>query len=179
MRRTTRIVIGVGLLTVVGVTVWRLFDGETASAAATMKPTISQPPADFAHSTGLPPANASPASVPPSFGGSVVSSQTAAITSLAAIVTEEGTPARAPSSPPAAPADEKESAPAEAESGVDVPTRPAEVLGTVRMIAAHASLRAPEVADPDSAANREILQAMIGKALLRSGAEVPPASHSN
>jgi hypothetical protein len=33
------------------------------------------------------------------------------------------------------------------------------------MYLAHASLRVPEVADPDSVTNRQILQTMLGKAL--------------
>ena len=44
---------------------------------------------------------------------------------------------------------------------------PREAIATEQMIAAHASLRAPEVADPDSVANRKILQDMILKALVR------------
>jgi hypothetical protein len=40
--------------------------------------------------------------------------------------------------------------------------------GTQRMYLAHASLRMPEVADPDSSTNREVLQAMVQKALLRA-----------
>jgi hypothetical protein len=42
-----------------------------------------------------------------------------------------------------------------------------EIQASARMYAAHAPLRVPEVADPDSAANREILQAMVTKAIRR------------
>ena len=42
-----------------------------------------------------------------------------------------------------------------------------EVTGTRRMIAAHEPLRNPEVADPDSAGNRTILQTMLSKAIIR------------
>jgi hypothetical protein len=38
------------------------------------------------------------------------------------------------------------------------------------MIAAHAPLRAPAVADPDSPENRVILQTMLSKALTRKDA---------
>jgi hypothetical protein len=40
-----------------------------------------------------------------------------------------------------------------------------EVIATARMYAAHASLREPEVADPDSKTNQQILQTMVFKAL--------------
>gem|GEM_PF-6836219 len=45
------------------------------------------------------------------------------------------------------------------------------------MYAAHASLRAPEVADPDSAANKRILSTMVAKALAQPAA--PPVSNSS
>ena len=40
-----------------------------------------------------------------------------------------------------------------------------EVRATLRMYAAHAPLRQPPVADPDSVENKRIMQAMIAKAL--------------
>ncbi len=43
--------------------------------------------------------------------------------------------------------------------------RPNEPLATRRMYAAHAPLRVPEVADPDSDTNRKILQTMVLKAI--------------
>ncbi len=43
--------------------------------------------------------------------------------------------------------------------------RNAEVVATERMYLAHASLRDPEVADPDSGTNRRILQTMVTKTL--------------
>lgn len=48
---------------------------------------------------------------------------------------------------------------------------------TVRMYAAHASLRTPEVADPDSITNKRILSTMVGKALAQPAA--PPVSNSS
>lgn len=50
----------------------------------------------------------------------------------------------------------------------------AEVAATRRMYMAHAPLRTPEVADPDSEANRRILQTMVEKALARTA--IPAAS---
>lgn len=44
---------------------------------------------------------------------------------------------------------------------------PAEIIASARMYTAHAPLRAPEVADPDSTANRVILDTMVRKALTR------------
>lgn len=49
---------------------------------------------------------------------------------------------------------------------------PPESIATRRMYMAHASLRTPEVANPDSEANRRILQTMVTKAL----ASAPKAS---
>jgi hypothetical protein len=43
-----------------------------------------------------------------------------------------------------------------------------EVTATHQMIEAHAPLRTSEVADPDSATNRQVLQAMVTKALIRA-----------
>jgi hypothetical protein len=45
------------------------------------------------------------------------------------------------------------------------------MAATERMYLAHASLRTPEVADPDSASNRQILQTMVEKALARAVSE--------
>lgn len=52
-----------------------------------------------------------------------------------------------------------------------------ELVATARMYAAHASLRASEVADPDSQSNRQILRTMIDKSLahVRSTPSTPPA----
>jgi hypothetical protein len=43
-----------------------------------------------------------------------------------------------------------------------------EVTGTRRMILAHAPLRDPRVANPDSVENRQVLQSMVAKALARA-----------
>ncbi len=50
-----------------------------------------------------------------------------------------------------------------------------EVAATERMYLAHASLRDPEVADPDSETNRRILETMVTKAL--AAAESAPATN--
>ncbi len=42
-----------------------------------------------------------------------------------------------------------------------------EVTATRRMVAAHAPLQDPKVADPDSTGNRQILQTMLSKAIIR------------
>jgi len=52
---------------------------------------------------------------------------------------------------------------------------PAELAATARMYAAHAPLRTPEVADPDSKTNKQILGTMVAK-LLAQPATPPPAS---
>lgn len=46
-----------------------------------------------------------------------------------------------------------------------------EVKATRQMVAAHEPLRKPEVANPDSTPNREILQTMVTKALARAKAD--------
>jgi hypothetical protein len=42
------------------------------------------------------------------------------------------------------------------------------------MVLAHAPLRDPKVADPDSAENRQVLQTMVAKAFARAAAEKKP-----
>ena len=54
------------------------------------------------------------------------------------------------------------------------PANPAAMAATERMYLAHASLRMPEIADPDSASNRQILDTMVSKALGRQR-NAPPA----
>lgn len=49
--------------------------------------------------------------------------------------------------------------------------------GSARMYAAHAPLRAPEVADPDSATNKKIMQTMVLKALRANTPEPTQARH--
>lgn len=60
-------------------------------------------------------------------------------------------------------------------------SRPApadEPAATARMYAAHAPLRVPEVADPDSISNQRILHAMVNKALAAPASPPPTASTS-
>lgn len=57
-------------------------------------------------------------------------------------------------------------------AGPAVPV-PLEVAATRRMYAAHAPLRTASVADPDSDANREILETMVHKALRRAADSQP------
>lgn len=54
--------------------------------------------------------------------------------------------------------------------------QPDESSATLRMYAAHAPLRVPEVADPDSQTNRQILQTMVQKALQRRAMDAPENS---
>jgi hypothetical protein len=51
---------------------------------------------------------------------------------------------------------------------VALPTAPSdETVATARMYAAHAPLRVPEIANPDSVTNKQILQTMVAKALAK------------
>lgn len=54
-----------------------------------------------------------------------------------------------------------------------------ESVATARMYAAHAPLRAPEIADPDSESSRKILGTMVAKALAQSAAPPPSQSPRN
>ncbi len=69
--------------------------------------------------------------------------------------------------PPVVPApDPSGGQPAESGATASVASAPLnEPDATRRMYAAHAPLRVPEVADPDSETNRQILQTMVQKAL--------------
>ena len=49
----------------------------------------------------------------------------------------------------------------------------AENFATERMVAAHAVLRSPAVADPDAETNRQILNTMVNKALARDQLTAP------
>ncbi len=49
-----------------------------------------------------------------------------------------------------------------------------EMAATIRMVSAHATLRSPEVADPDSDSNRRLLDVMLRKALVPRPALPPP-----
>lgn len=78
-----------------------------------------------------------------------------------------------------APATDYQRAPADiavaAQSQSPEPTanQPKELEATHRMYIAHASLRVHEIADPDSEANRRILETMIKKALADGTVSVP------
>lgn len=72
-----------------------------------------------------------------------------------------------PSVPKVIPAPAAEKA---APAPIAVPENKVEIVATARMYAAHASLRTPEVADPDSQSNKLILQTMVQKALAQSTA---------
>lgn len=54
-----------------------------------------------------------------------------------------------------------------------------ETAATARMYAAHAPLRVPEVADPDSASNKQILATMVAKALAAPAAPPPAPASGN
>ena len=110
----------------------------------------------------------------------------AAVASATAISAHAAQPEPAPAATAAASALPAASAPSLASSqaagpdvrpvptAADAANRKTEMLATAQMYAAHASLRTPEVADPDSAGNRQILQAMVTKALIRP-ASAPPS----
>ena len=75
-----------------------------------------------------------------------------------------------PASPVAAPA----AAPAQPPAPIP-PQQADEVAATARMYLAHAPLRTPEVSDPDSAANKKVLQTMVLKALAQPARPAPSA----
>ena len=56
------------------------------------------------------------------------------------------------------------------------PALSTESRATLQMYAAHAPLRAPELANPDSTTNRQILQTMVQKALQRKATDAPPSN---
>ena len=78
-----------------------------------------------------------------------------------------------PASPAAAKPDETRAQPYAVSAAVPQ-SHPEEIAATARMYAAHASLRTPEVADPDSKANKQILQTMVLKALARQDSAPTP-----
>ena len=143
-------------------------------------PAVSATPAPMAQA----PAAAAPASAEsvtsptaPSVGGSAAAGSatipTGAADSVAASTTQptSGVTANADAAQKKpTPADEAAAkatpASAPADEGATM-VRISEVDGTHRMIEAHAPLRSPEVANPDSTGNRRILQTMLSKAIIR------------
>lgn len=101
------------------------------------------------------------------------------------VATVSVTPLPAPASatpvPVAAHATTKESPPPAIESGAPMlpAENAAELAATARMYAAHAPLRAREVADPDSEANKRILGTMVSKLLTAPPVPDSTGRHSN
>lgn len=125
---------------------------------APVTPTAEIADAPAAKAVDVPSVSQTDASAPASLTASIVvpPPQPAAETPKTSLPIE---PAVAASPKPAQAAAETTSTPAAA-----IP----EAVGTRRMYAAHAPLRTPAVADPDSGQNRQILQTMVSKALARA-----------
>ncbi len=89
-------------------------------------------------------------------------------------------PATAPLAPALAPAASAPSpapvtTPADSTAAVNPAATHSEIEASARMYAAHAPLRVPEVADPDSASNKEILNTMVTKLITQPPRNPPPA----
>ncbi len=150
-------------------------------------------PAVVNHETGM--AVSSPsvdAPAPSSLPNQPASEKPAATPTVASVPAPAGPAVPAVSTPPssqvttpvtlpeksARPIDAKSDAETAAASGV-IPRPTSEAQATARMYAAHASLRTPEVADPDSKANKQILQTMVLKALAQSAMPAPAIQAKN
>ena len=81
-----------------------------------------------------------------------------------------------PAAPAALPFTDEPAGPATPAPVALATPQPDETSATLQMYAAHAPLRVPELADPDSATNRQILQTMVQKALQRTAADAPPSN---
>jgi hypothetical protein len=155
----TRAVLGALLIALVGAGLWLVFRERSDSAGSTPM-------------TATPPRNAQPEHV--------VAPATPRETSAPSVLSTAGTPPpplSAPSSadpiPAVVPAAIAATPPQPPAGPV---SQPAEVRATRAMYMAHAPLRDPAVADPDSEQNRQILQSMVTKALSRAS-QAQPAAH--
>jgi hypothetical protein len=156
---------------IVGVVVWHHTRARPANAV------VTKPPAPVAAVVTTP--QATPASIPappvaPTKPSSSVAAETAApmtTPATAPLPPSTPTPVEAtpdPASPPQQVATEPASTTATVVSAPESAPPGSEVTATRQMIMAHAPLRVPEVADPDSTTNRQILQTMVTKAISRT-----------
>jgi len=154
-----KIILGLALVGVLGLVLWQLNrarpTGTRQPAPVTQSPAAISPaarapsPATIAQQDSPPTPSATPPSVVQSSSPSVLQPDPVAPTASAALTFTP--PAHSP----------------EQQAG--------EEAATARMYAAHAPLRTPEVADPDSRANKLILGTMVAKALLQPASPPPSA----
>ncbi len=175
MKKNAIVVLAVVLAAVALVVVWRHTRTQPANAVAT-KP-VTSPAAAVATTSRQPsPASAAPSPTSPlATSGAVTAAPAAA--PLPAPMPAVPPIAAAPAPEPTVPATEP--TPTTSATTAAVQTAPAlphidEVTATRRMILAHAPLRDPKVADPDSVENRQVLETMVAKALARAAAEKKP-----
>ena len=155
--------IGLGLALIAGLAVWLLWWPAMQRAVPAGLPspaTVSAKPA-VVESTA--PAGELPAETPPPPSpAAVVASPTAAVPAPALASSSSLPTSRSLTAP------EQNGNPAEVpplEERASAPLQPDGLESSARMYAAHAPLRTPEVADPDSATNKKIMQTMVLKAL--------------
>ena len=155
----TRICLGVAAAIAAGGVFWWLF-ARAGAAPVAVAPAVA--PAAAAVAAPLAPVAAAPRAEVAPIVGPVIAPAAASIAPLVpSIPAAAAAPVQAPQPVAAGP----------------VPSGPVdEVAATERMYMAHASLRTPEVADPDSEANRRILGTMVAKAL--AGPSGNDAQHS-
>jgi hypothetical protein len=153
----TRTALAALLIAIVGAGIWLSFRERSEAAGST--PITAIPPRNAQPEHAVAPAAAVPSE-----------------TSAPSVISTAGTPTPALSASVANPV------PSVAPTAAATPTQPsaagpvpqsAEVRSTRAMYMAHAPLRAPAVADPDSEQNRQILQSMVTKALSRASQAQP------
>lgn len=160
------LILTLAALALLGVALWYLRSRVSAPLAAPLAQTKPAPAAARPKAASLAVRNEAVAPSPVAAPGPAMALSPAA-------------PAAPPrNSPDIAPIPRSHEAPSPSASPAPTPRdaaeRPTEIAATARMYAAHAPLRTPEVADPDSPGNRRILQTMIGKALGPSRAAATP-----
>lgn len=156
-RRSKSLFLGIAAMTVAALAWWLFFraakpSAPVAQAPQPAAPVVVAPPSPVADATeAVAPVPTAPVAMPP----------VAVAPVPVAVIAPSAVPA-APSAMPVAP-------PSPARFDEDAASR--------RMYLAHAPLREPEVADPDSEANRRILQTMVTKALSMPAGSQP--NHPN
>lgn len=170
-RRKLFVALGAVLAIVAALLLWRR---QNEVRTATPKPAAATPAVVAAPRTAAPTTTISQ-KAPPAPRLPSAEAQPAAGVAASAAAPAPALPEAPDAAAPVAPASSTPTPAAKPETPAPVSS---EVLATRRMVAAHAPLRAPEEANPDSATNRRILETMVQKALLRADQKSAPATTS-
>jgi hypothetical protein len=156
--KTAAILMTVAAIVVVGVALWLLRPVPQVHAAVKAV-TAAQPAKSAPH---VPPGATSAGDLSIATGPQTTATLATAVAAVSAATIPKFPPSTSPAVTPAAANQTAPSSPPAIVAPAD------EITASARMYAAHASLRTPEVSDPDSQANKQILRTMVLKVLAQS-----------